>query len=141
MRYLPERSAGDVDASRREGRASGAARLSGALFAGAAAFQVGLVAGMPWGEFAWGGANPGVLSTGLRIGSAGSAVVLAGLGVALAGGVTGSVARRRVITGALVFSMASALANAITPSSKERAIWVPFALVQLGLLFVARRRE
>ena len=139
MGYLSEISGGDAKASAPGMRASLPARLSGALFGGAAAFQVCLVAGMPWGEFAWGGANPGVLPTGYRIASVGSAIVLTGLGLALGGATKGPVARRRLITGALVFSAVSLVTNAISPSTPERAVWVPFALVQLGLLLAARR--
>ena len=46
------------------------------LLAGLAVFQLLLVAGVPWGRFAWGGQHD-VLPRGLRIGSAVSVVVYA----------------------------------------------------------------
>jgi hypothetical protein len=45
-----------------------AAALGCTLLAGLAVFQAMLVAGRPWGRFAWGGQHT-VLPTGLRIGS------------------------------------------------------------------------
>ena len=79
-----------------------AARLSGGLFLAAAGFQVALAAGAPWGAAAWGGANSGVLPMGYRVASVGSAAVLAGLGVALSGGVSAPRSRRRLLIGARI---------------------------------------
>jgi hypothetical protein len=39
-------------------------------------FQLALVLGAPWGQIAWGGQNPGVLPTTLRVGSAVAILVL-----------------------------------------------------------------
>ena len=41
-----------------------------------AIFQLGLALGAPWGKAAWGGQNPGVLPTGLRVASGLAAVVV-----------------------------------------------------------------
>ncbi len=41
-----------------------------------AIFQLGLALGAPWGKVAWGGQNPGVLPTGLRVASGLAAVVV-----------------------------------------------------------------
>ena len=118
-----------------------AARLSGGLFLAAAGFQVALAAGAPWGAAAWGGANSGVLPMGYRVASVGSAAVLAGLGVALSGGVSAPRSRRRLLIGALGFATLSAVMNLASPSGIERAIWVPFAAVQIATLLWARRVE
>ena len=120
---------------------SAAGRVSGALFVGAGAFQVALAAGMPWGHLAWGGGHPGVLPVGLRAASAANAVLLSGLGVALAGLVERPPVRGRLVAGGLAVSGFSLVANLATPSSTERAIWAPFALAQLVLLGTARRAE
>ena len=120
---------------------STAAGLSGGLFCAAAGFQLALAAGAPWGAAAWGGAMPGVLPAGYRIASVGSAAVLAGLGVALAGGISAPRSRRRLLTGALGFATLSAGMNLASPSLIERTIWVPFAVVQIVALSQARRSE
>lgn len=121
--------------------ASRAARVSGAMLLATAGFHVALAAGTPWGAAAWGGANPGVLPTGYRLGSAGSAVVLSGLGVAMVGGVSSPQRRRRLLNGALGFATLSAVMNAASPSSIERSIWVPFAIVHIATLIAAQRAE
>ena len=56
-----------------------AARLYAALIACTILFQIGLAAGMPWGELAWGGSHPGTLPRQLRIASDASVAVLLAL--------------------------------------------------------------
>lgn len=105
--------------------------------AGAAAFQVALAAGAPWGEFAMGGRFPGRFPTPLRVAAVGQAVVLLGLGTVvlaragLAFGVWGDLAVP-LTWGVVGFSVASLVLNAITPSVRERLVWVPVALVMLA---------
>lgn len=129
---------------------SPAARASAALFGGLAVFQVGLAAGLPWGLAAWGGAHPGHLPTGFRLASAASAVVWAAIAVELAAprltrpehqGHQGHRGRRRLLTVLTAVMVLAAVMNAASPSPVERAIWTPFALVQILLLWAARRRE
>lgn len=129
---------------------SPAARASAALFGGLAVFQVGLAAGLPWGVAAWGGAHPGHLPTGFRLASAASAVVWAAIAVELAAprltrpehqGHQGHRGRRRLLTVLTAVMVLAAVMNAASPSPVERAIWTPFALVQILLLWAARRRE
>lgn len=72
---MPPRRFGEM------GIVSRPARVSGALFLAAAAFQTALAAGAPWGAAAWGGDHHGTLPVGYRLGSAGSAAVLATLGL------------------------------------------------------------
>lgn len=129
---------------------SPAARASAALFGGLAVFQVGLAAGLPWGVAAWGGAHSGHLPTGFRLASAASAVVWAAIAVELAAprltrpehqGHQGHRGRRRLLTVLTAVMVLAAVMNAASPSPVERAIWTPFALVQILLLWAARRRE
>ncbi len=117
------------------------ARVSGALFLAAAAFQTALAAGAPWGAAAWGGDHHGTLPVGYRLGSAGSAAVLATLGLGVGGRMSDPRRRRRLLTGALGFAGLSAVMNARSPSAIERSIWTPYAMLQLGVLLVARRAE
>lgn len=100
------------------------------------AFQVALAVGVPWGEFAMGGAFPGQLPTVLRAAAiaqalvllAFTAVVLARQGVALA-----RLARPsgRLIWVVVAFAALSLVLNVLTPSAGERALWAPVALVLL----------
>jgi len=53
-----------------------AARLFVVLIACTILFQIALAAGVPWGEFAWGGSHPGTLPRQLRIASGASVAVL-----------------------------------------------------------------
>ena len=94
-----------------------------------ALFQIAIVLGAPLGEYAYGGRNPGVLSTPFRIASAFSAFVmfavaghyLAQLGVfsPLLDEAGNSIAN----WGFAVFAGLSAIANNITKSAKEKRLW------------------
>jgi hypothetical protein len=107
-------------------------------------FQIALAFGAPWGEYAYGGARVGKLPTGFRINSVIAAVVmvaisghyLAQLGVftpLLAS--AGNSAVNWVIVG---FTGLSAIANNITRSKKERAVWaIPTILMFIAALLVA----
>jgi len=101
-------------------------------------FQVALAAGLPWGRASWGGAHAGVLPTNLRVASGASALVYAGLAVAVAG--PASRPRSRVLAGAAALTGASTLTNLASRSSLERAIWTPTAAVLTGLLWNESRR-
>ena len=60
-----------------------AAILAVVLLGAIVVFQLALAFGVPWGAMAWGGRNPGVLPTRLRIASAVVAVVVYPLVIAL----------------------------------------------------------
>lgn len=120
---------------------SRAARISAVGFAGAAAFQVAAAAGAPVGRFAWGGAHAGVLPASLRTGSAVSAAILITIAVLLVRDPFGDIGRRRLLIGVLAFSCLSAIANLASPSWRERAVWAPFALMQIVLMVIALRGE
>ena len=49
------------------------------LFTGFAGFQTALALGAPWGDHVWGGAFTGQLAMGMRLVSAGAALVLIGM--------------------------------------------------------------
>lgn len=120
---------------------SGAARASGALFAVLVSFQMALALGAPWGSAAWGGADTGQLSTPLRVASAVSAVIWAGVAVLVGTQVLASRWHRRLLGGLIAVCVLSAVMNLASPSPVERIIWTPFALVQIALLWRARREE
>jgi hypothetical protein len=101
------------------------------------AFQLALAAGVPWGEFAMGGAFPGQFPPELRGAAVFQAlilallamVVLASAGVALP---RWSGVSRRLIWVVVAFSVLSLVLNLITPSAGERTIWAPVALIMLA---------
>jgi hypothetical protein len=105
-------------------------------------FQIALISGAPWGEYAFGGQTKGVLPRNLRIGSVITSFLylgmaghyLAQLGVfpKLLGPELNQIANWAIVgINALALIM-----NTITPSKKERMIWAPVALVLLGTSLV-----
>ena len=100
-------------------------------------FQVAIISGAPWGEYAFGGKNKGVLPKNLRIGS----VITSFLYLGIAGhyltqlGIFPKLLSpelNQVANWAIVGINTLALTmNTITPSKKERMIWAPVALVLL----------
>jgi len=126
-------------AAAKNGRHRDAARatsvVAAAVMATLALFEIGLAAGLPWGSAAWGGGQP-VLSPGMRLASAGAAVVWsAGLLVVLRrGGYRVWAPLPRSWTGAAVWIFAAyaafmVLANAASPSGTERAVMRPASVV------------
>ena len=110
--------------------ASGAAALFGAV----ATFELALAAGAPLGKAAWGGGQAH-LGAGLRVASAGAAVMLGGaaLVVLRRGGhsVWAPVPQRwlpRAVWGLTAYTAAGAAMNAISRSPVERAVMGPTAL-------------
>ena len=107
-------------------------------------FQIALALGAPWGEYAYGGARVGKLPTGFRINSVVAAVVMAAISghyLAQLGVFTplldsaGNSAVNWVLVG---FTGLSAIANNITRSKKERAVWaIPTILMFIAALLVA----
>ena len=114
------------------------------LTAGVVLFQLALVAGMPWGEAAWGGAYPGVLPPAMRFASAASALLLTQLGavIALRARLRGNPSRtmiKKAAWGVVAFCVLSVMLNAITPSVIERVIWLPVTLAMLVSSVVVAR--
>lgn len=114
-----------------------AALVNAAVSAGVVAFQVSLAAGAPWGAYAMGGAFPGQLPPALRIAALVQAALIVGMaavvmsraGLVLAGW---SRASRWLVWVVVAFAAVSFVLNLITPSSGERAIWAPVALLLLA---------
>lgn len=98
-------------------------------------FQIGLIIGMPWGEWTMGGYNKGALPIRLRFGAFISASILSffaltisnkinlfGLNISLPSWVS------FLIIG---FNVLAVIANSITQSPKERKLWQPITIVML----------
>ena len=102
---------------------------------GVAAFQVALVVGAPWGEYAMGGQNKGTLPTSLRISSGASAVFMlaqsghylaqAGILTPLLDDTWSNIANWFWFS----FTVIGLVLNSITRIKKERNLWVPVLLV------------
>ena len=124
------------------------ARFAALIFAGltavVCAFQLALAAGAPWGEYAMGGAFPGVMPTPMRIAAvvqvallaAVALVVLSRAGLMLPAWAS---AARWLVWVVVALLGVSVVLNLITPSPMERLIWAPVAAVLfLSALRVAR---
>lgn len=99
-------------------------------------FQVALAAGAPWGELAMGGRYPGRLPPPMRVAAAIQGAILVVLAVVVldAAGIvslgwTGTYPW--VVWLPVVFAGLSVFVNAISPSPRERRLWVPVGLVLL----------
>ena len=105
-------------------------------------FQVALVAGAPWGEYAMGGQNKGALPPSLRITSGISAVLmLAQSGHYLAqAGVFAPVLDPTWNSIAnwfwFAFTVIGLVLNGISRSKKERNLWVPVLAVSTVCTFI-----
>ena len=111
-----------------------AAGVFATLVAGVVAFQLALAAGAPWGAYAMGGDTPGVLPRRLRIAAVAQAAILAILALVVladAGVILPDLAAAYpwAVWVALAFSAVSLVLNAITPSARERRLWLPVAIV------------
>lgn len=107
-------------------------------------FQIALASGAPWGAYAYGGARVGKLPVGFRINSVVAAVVMLAISghyLAQLGVFTPLLdsAGNSVVNWVLVaFTGLSAIANNITRSKKERAVWaIPTILMFIAALVVA----
>ncbi|RYP89079.1 hypothetical protein EKO23_01240 [Nocardioides guangzhouensis] len=116
-------------------------------FAGLAAFQLLLAAGVPWGDAAWGGTDEGRLAVRLRIGS-GLSVAVYAVAVSLVLRRAGfpvrgvSAAAAGIGTWALVVLMTlGTVANLLSESPWERFVLGPVTLVLVGLCLVVARAE
>jgi hypothetical protein len=103
---------------------------------GAAAFQVAMAAGAPWGAYAMGGAYPGTFPPALRVAALFQAALLIGFAlVALSRAdlilPAWAQASRWMMWVIVAFSTLSLILNLITPSAGERATWAPVAFLML----------
>jgi hypothetical protein len=115
--------------------ARAASVVAAAVMATLALFEIGLAAGAPWGSAAWGGGQP-VLSPGMRLASAGAAVVWStGLLVVLRRGgyrVWSPLPDSWIGAAVWIFAAYTALmvlVNAASPSGAERAVMTPASVV------------
>ena len=111
-----------------------AAQVFAVLTGGVMLFQLALALGAPWGEFAMGGAFPGVFPPAMRVAALVQTVVLGAVALVIlsrAGIVLPSWARAsRVLAWIIVGLLAvSVVLNLITPSPMERMIWAPVTVV------------
>ena len=107
-----------------------------ALVAVGAAFQLALAAGMPWGEFTLGGKFRGRLPGRIRVVSLFSACLLmlfACIVAASAGLVFHAMhsAASQAIWFVVGYCALGVLANAATPSRRERMLWLPVVSLML----------
>ncbi len=102
----------------------------------AVGFQLALAAGAPWGELAMGGRYPGRFPPRMRVLAVVQAGILAGLALVVldAAGVVAlgwTSSQPWLPWVPVVFAALSVLVNAISPSPRERRLWVPVGLVLL----------
>jgi hypothetical protein len=123
----------------------GLAVLGVVVLAGLAVFQALLVAGQPFGRFAWGGQHV-VLPTGLRVGSAVSIALYAGFAVLILSA-AGALAVLPagfvdvaiwILTGYFALGIAM---NAISRSRPERLVMTPVVLVLTVVCLVLALRS
>ena len=107
--------------------------LSGVVIA----FQIALALGAPWGEFTLGGRHRGVLPGAWRLVPVFSAVLLAGFVVVVFARAGIGFEPWRDVAHPLVwvvvgYSAVGCIANAVTPSARERRIWLPVVALMLA---------
>lgn len=111
------------------------------VVAGVIVFQIALALGAPLGSYAMGGAFPGRFPPRLRVAALLQAALLAftiAIVLSRAGLVlqAWSEAAGWLIWGVVGIGLIAVLLNLITPSARERRIWVPVALAMLLLSLV-----
>jgi hypothetical protein len=113
-----------------------AAKVFGALILLVVGFQIALAAGAPWGSLAMGGAFAGRLPPSMRAAAMVQALVLVLFALIVAARTQLMLPRwygtsRKLIWVVVALVGVAVVLNAITPSSWERAVWLP---VTIGLL-------
>ncbi|MEX2184604.1 MAG: hypothetical protein WEC14_09160 [Chloroflexota bacterium] len=104
-----------------------------AISTGVIVFQFALAGGAPWGEYAMGGAFPGVYPPRMRVAAIAQAVVIAGIALIVlsaAGVVAPDLASSLpwLIWVIVVVTGVGIVLNAISPSAGERRVWVPVTI-------------
>jgi hypothetical protein len=108
-----------------------------------AGLQIALAAGAPLGEHVWGGSQPRVLPTGMRVGAAGAAAVLVGMATVVVrrAGLIGRPARwldPATWTIAGYFAL-NTVGNLASTSDVERYLFAPATAVATVLTAVVAR--
>jgi len=101
-----------------------------------AAFQLALVMGKPWGEWTLGGRFRGRLPPWARGVAGCSALLLAGFAAVVAARVGFGLSGLQASSGWLMWVVVAYCAigtvlNAITPSARERRLWLPVVAIML----------
>jgi hypothetical protein len=105
------------------------------------AFQLALVAGAPWGSLTQGGRVDGPLPLGARAFALASAVLLAVFIHIVRARAAPRPRFPRAVWGVVAYCAVGIVANAITPSPAERALWLPVVSLMFVASFqVARKR-
>ncbi|MBK7908689.1 MAG: hypothetical protein IPJ78_19370 [Gemmatimonadetes bacterium] len=105
------------------------------------AFQLALVAGAPWGRLTQGGRVDGPLPPGARAVALFSAALLAVFIHMIRARAASPPRFARAVWGVVAYCAVGTVANAITPSAAERALWLPVvSLMFVASLQVARGR-
>ena len=123
-----------------------AARIFATFIVVAILFEIALAAGVPWGEFAWGGKFPGVLPIDMRVASVVQAFLLLALllVVLTRAGLIFPVWQpisKKLAWAVVAYCALGVIANAITPSFWERIIWLPVLTICFASsLVVAKAR-
>lgn len=123
-----------------------AARIFATFTVVAILFEIALAAGMPWGEFAWGGNYSGVLPTDMRVASVVQAFLLLALilVVLIRAGLifpAWQPISKKLVWAVVTYCALGVIANAITPSFWERIIWLPVLTICFASsLVVAKAR-
>jgi hypothetical protein len=114
------------------------------VMVGVAAFQVTLVFGAPWGAYTQGGRTEGALDSSGRMFAAVSCVLLLMMAVAILARVREGPLKQapgRVVTAlawfTTIYAAVAAVLNLATPSSSERAVFAPIALLLFVLVLTA----
>lgn len=119
-----------------------AAVVFAVLTLGVVAFQLALMFGAPWGEYAMGGTSRGKYPVHMRIAAGIQAVVLIliALSVLSAAGVVAApwgATPAWVSWGVAALLAVGLVLNLITPSARERRVWAPVVAVMLLCVVVA----
>ena len=128
-------------------RARTAANTYIALSAVVIGFQLALAAGAPWGELTMGGAFPGQLPPPMRAAAVGSAVLMLAFAAVVAARAGLALPRwrqasRRLIWVVVAYALVGVVLHVVTPSARERMLWLPVVLLLAGCaLVVARSAE
>ncbi|EYD77814.1 hypothetical protein Rumeso_00541 [Rubellimicrobium mesophilum DSM 19309] len=118
-----------------------AAWVFAGLAAGVVAFHLAVIGGAPWGSLTMGGRWPGVVPGPAKGLSALSALLVAGMAVVMLAraGVLGLRMPRGAVRAVLLLSGLAVVANAVTPSAPERALWLPVTLAMLAAALVVSK--
>ena len=101
---------------------------------GIIAFQVALVAGVPWGHLTQGGRHQGSLPVRLRVAAGVSIILLIGMGLAIASTAELVPSSPVWLGWATVGIQAlTTVANWATPSNSERWLWGPISTIMLAV--------